>query len=42
MSDIKRLTKELNDMQKDDIPNLSAGPINDNLFDKSISYYKLE
>ena len=33
MSDIKRLTKELNDMQKDDIPNLSAGPVNDNLFE---------
>jgi ubiquitin-conjugating enzyme E2 D/E len=33
MSDIKRLTKELNDMKKDDIPNLSAGPVNDNLFE---------
>jgi ubiquitin-conjugating enzyme E2 D/E len=33
MSDIKRLTKELKDMQKDDIPNLSAGPVNDNLFE---------
>ena len=31
MSDIKRLTKELKDMQKDDISNLSAAPINDNL-----------
>jgi len=33
MSDIKRLTKELKDMQKDDIPNLSAGPVNNNLFE---------
>jgi ubiquitin-conjugating enzyme E2 D/E len=33
MSDIKRLTKELKDMEKDDIPNLSAGPINNNLFE---------
>jgi len=33
MSDIKRLTKELKDMQKDDIPNLSAGPINNDLFE---------
>ena len=33
MSDIKRLTKELKDMQKDDIPNVSAGLINDNLFE---------
>jgi ubiquitin-conjugating enzyme E2 D/E len=31
--DIKRLTKELNDMNKNDIPNLSAGPVNDNLFE---------
>jgi ubiquitin-conjugating enzyme E2 D/E len=33
MSDIKRLQKELIDMQKDDTPNLSAGPINGNLFE---------
>ena len=33
MSDVKRLQKELLDMQKDDTPNLSAGPINDNLFE---------
>jgi ubiquitin-conjugating enzyme E2 D/E len=33
MSDVKRLKKELNDMQKDDTPNLSAAPINDNLFE---------
>lgn len=33
MSDIKRLRKELDDIQKNDIPNLSAGPINDNLFE---------
>jgi ubiquitin-conjugating enzyme E2 D/E len=33
MSDIKRLTKELKDMQKDNTPNLSAGPVNDNLFE---------
>jgi ubiquitin-conjugating enzyme E2 D/E len=33
MTDIKRLKKELDDMQKDDTPNLSAGPINDNLFE---------
>jgi len=33
MSDIKRLQKELNDMLKDDIPNLSAGPVNGNLFE---------
>ena len=31
--DIKRLTKELNDMKKNDIPNLSAGPVNNNLFE---------
>jgi ubiquitin-conjugating enzyme E2 D/E len=31
--DIKRLKRELNDMNKNDIPNLSAGPINDNLFE---------
>ena len=33
MSDIKRLQKELDDIKKNDIPNLSAGPINDNLFE---------
>ena len=33
MSDIKRLTKELKEMEKNDIPNLSAGPIQDNLFE---------
>ena len=33
MTDIKRLQKELLDMKKDDIPNLSAGPIDDNLFE---------
>ena len=33
MSEIKRLTKELKDMQQNDTPNLSAGPINDNLFE---------
>jgi len=33
MTDIKRLKKELDEMQKDDTPNLSAGPINDNLFE---------
>ena len=33
MSDIKRLQKELHDIKKNDIPNLSAGPINDNLFE---------
>jgi len=33
MSDVKRLQKEFLDMQKDDTPNLSASPINDNLFE---------
>ena len=33
MSDLKRLQKELDDIKKNDIPNLSAGPINDNLFE---------
>ena len=33
MTDIKRLKKELFDMQKVDTPNLSAGPINDNLYE---------
>lgn len=34
MADIKRLTKELNDMKLNDTPNLSAAPIDpDNLFE---------
>ena len=33
MSEIKRLRKELDDMQKDAVSNLSAGPVNDNLFE---------
>jgi len=33
MTDIKRLQKELKDIEKDDIPNLSIGPINNNLFE---------
>ena len=33
MTDIKRLQKELIDIQKDDTPNLSAGPVNNNLFE---------
>jgi ubiquitin-conjugating enzyme E2 D/E len=33
MSEIKRLRKELDDMEKNDIPNLSAGPVNNNLFE---------
>ena len=33
MTDIKRLKKELDDMQKNDIPNLSLGPVNDNLYE---------
>lgn len=33
MADIKRLQKELLDMQKNDTPNLSAGPVNDDLFE---------
>ena len=33
MTDIKRLQKELIDMQKDATPNLSAGPVNGNLFE---------
>ena len=32
MADIRRLTKEFKDIQKDYTPNLSAAPINDNLF----------
>ena len=31
--EIKRLTRELQDIQKNDIPNMSAGPINNNLFE---------
>jgi ubiquitin-conjugating enzyme E2 D/E len=33
MAVVKRLNKELEDMKKNDISNLSAGPINDNLFE---------
>ena len=33
MSDIKRLNKELEDMKKNDVSNLSAYPINGNLFE---------
>jgi ubiquitin-conjugating enzyme E2 D/E len=33
MSEIQRLSKELKDMQKNDIPNLSASPIDNNLFE---------
>lgn len=33
MSDVKRLQKELLDMMKNDVPNLSAAPVNDNLFE---------
>lgn len=33
MADIKRLQKELKDIEKDDIPNLSVGPIDGNLFE---------
>jgi ubiquitin-conjugating enzyme E2 D/E len=33
MTDIKRLQKELSDMIKEDIPNLSAGPVDNNLFE---------
>lgn len=35
MSDLKRLTKELADIQKETIPNISAGPIKDDLFEWS-------
>lgn len=31
--EIQRLTRELKDMEKNDIPNMSAGPINNNLFE---------
>lgn len=33
--EIQRLTRELKDMEKNDIPNMSAGPINNNLFEWS-------
>lgn len=33
MTDVKRLQKELSDIKKNDIPNLSLGPLNDNLFE---------
>jgi ubiquitin-conjugating enzyme E2 D/E len=33
MSEIQRLSKEFRDMQNNDTPNLSASPINDNLFE---------
>lgn len=33
MSDIKRLQKELAEINKNDIPNISAGPINGNLYE---------
>ena len=33
MSEIKRLNKELADMIHNNIPNISAGPINDNIFE---------
>lgn len=33
MSNVKRLQKELLEMQKNDIPNISASTINDNLFE---------
>ena len=33
MAEIKRLRKELDEMKKNDTPNLSAGPIGDNLFE---------
>lgn len=33
MTDVLRLNKELKEMKKDDIPNISAGPINNNLFE---------
>lgn len=35
MSDLKRLTKELADIQKETIPNISAGPTKDDLFEWS-------
>jgi ubiquitin-conjugating enzyme E2 D/E len=33
MSDVKRLTKEYMEIKKNEIPNLSANPINNNLFE---------
>jgi ubiquitin-conjugating enzyme E2 D/E len=33
MSDLKRLQKELAEINKNDIPNISAGPINGNLYE---------
>ncbi len=33
MSEMKRLRKELDDMEKDAVPNLSAGPVDGNLFE---------
>ncbi len=33
MADLKRLNKELKDMEKNDVSNLSAGPVNDNLYE---------
>ena len=33
MSEIQRLSKEFRDMQNNDTPNLSASPVNDNLFE---------
>jgi ubiquitin-conjugating enzyme E2 D/E len=33
MTELKRLRKEYEDLQKDSIPNLSAGPIDGNLFE---------
>jgi ubiquitin-conjugating enzyme E2 D/E len=33
MSDIKRLQKELSEINKNDVPNISAGPINNNLYE---------
>ena len=33
MTDVRRLQKELLDIQRNDIPNLSAGPVGENLFE---------
>jgi ubiquitin-conjugating enzyme E2 D/E len=33
MSEIQRLSKEFRDMKNNDTPNLSASPVNDNLFE---------
>jgi ubiquitin-conjugating enzyme E2 D/E len=35
MSDLNRLTKELADLKKNSIPNVSAGPVKDDLFEWS-------